>query len=165
MSVEIITDKIDQFHMALGKFVEAWAAAEYCIDNLILLTAPDHLSNLVLFEDDADVAKLPYQFTAKIKRIRSRLYPTLEPLQRDKLAHAIDRLQELQEKRNDYVHGAAIERYFSQSEMAIKMGRLLQPSKREPVRVTAADIEAAAKAVADLGDSLFRTLMIIREGP
>jgi len=144
---KLTKSKRDAFYAAIGRFVLTWAEVEVYLDLLVLK----------LRDPTEDVS---HQLSAKIQFIRKTLRSKSTSGAMN-ILRLISEIEKLSDTRHDYVQGARIKLSFERSELSVTLGRLLQPRsqlRKNPVRVTATEIEKVTDQLDALGGELLDAL-------
>ena len=141
---KLTQSKLEQFYIAMGRFVIAWADMELCLD-LVVLNGRNLKS------------PLPHQFSDKTKFVREILIPVLSPTHATSVLRLTNEIDDLAPTRHDYVHGAVIGHDIARSKLTVSLARMLQPSKkprRKTTKVTAPELLAIAGRLREIADKL-----------
>ncbi len=135
----------DAFYLALGRFVLSWSELEMGLDVLVLIAR-----GLTGRRDS-----VPHQLSGKLRFIEQRL-SAFSDAHRDALTPLLTEIDGLTATRHDFVHGATFGFEPDRKGLVMTLWRLLQPrgQRREPIKVTARQVEKVADRVREITDEL-----------
>jgi hypothetical protein len=135
-----------EFHYAVGRFVVEWAGLELSLDLLLLVTRPKH----------GAAGKLPHELKGKLKIVKAQA-TIISCTHRNAIEQLLEEISGYAHTRHDLVHGAVIGHFLNESGITVTLGRMLQPARqprRNPVKMTPAEILEISEHIRELGDRL-----------